>query len=40
MLVLAGITLKLKTLAQLFQVSIHVHPCHPFQQTTENGFNS
>ena len=30
----------LKRLAQLFQVSIHVHPCHPLQQTTRNGFNA
>ena len=26
---------NLQTLAQLFKVSIHVHPCHPSQQTTE-----
>ena len=28
-----------KKLAQPFQVSIHVHPWHPLQQTTENSFN-
>ena len=31
---------KLEKLAQLFQVSIHVHPCHSLQQTTRNSFNA
>ena len=30
----------LEKLAQLFQFSIHVHPCHPRQQKTENKLNT
>ena len=29
----------LKSLSQIFQVSIHVHSCHLLQQTTGNSFN-
>ena len=29
LVIFAGITLTLKKMAQLFQVSIHVHLCHP-----------
>ena len=28
----------LKTANQLFQVTVHVHPGHPLQQTTKNSF--
>ena len=31
---------KLKQLAERVQFSIHVHPCHPGQQTTGNNFNA
>ena len=35
--VLQALHWNLKNLAQLFQVLIHVHPCHPLQQTTGTG---
>ena len=32
--------LKLKNLAQVFQLSTHVHPCHLSQQVTGNSLNA
>ena len=30
----------MKILTQLFQVSIHAHPCYPLEQTTGNNFSN
>ena len=35
--VLLVLHLNLKRLALLFHILIHVHPCHPLQQTTGTG---
>ena len=39
-MIFAGIELYLNKLVQVFQISIHVHPCHPLRQTTGNSFNA
>ena len=40
LVIFAGIALKLEKVSQLFQVSIYVHPCHPFLQVTGNSFSA
>lgn len=40
LVVFAGVEIKLEKVDPTFQVSIHVHPYHPLQQTTENNFNN